>query len=74
MLAELALTLGLDRDKALEVIRSDTWSQKVALAEKEWTNAGIRFVPAYVVNQTHLITGAQEPQVLADALLQIGGA
>jgi predicted DsbA family dithiol-disulfide isomerase len=71
VLVTLAEQVGLNGAEALEVIQSKDWSEKVDLAELSWTSAGIQAVPAYVINRKHLISGAQEPEVLAQALLQI---
>ncbi|WED24791.1 DsbA family oxidoreductase [Vibrio sp. JC009] len=71
VLAEIALSVGLDGDSALEVINSPQWSEKVFEAEMSWISVGVQAVPSFVVNERHLISGAQEPQVLADALLDI---
>ena len=39
--------------------------------ERYWRDAGVNSVPAFIVNQKHLISGAQEPGILADTLLDI---
>lgn len=40
-------------------------------AEHDWQQAGIRSVPAIVINRQHLISGGQPPEVFEQALRQI---
>lgn len=46
-------------------------SEKTLKEEQYWRDRGINSVPAFVINQDHLISGAQKPAILADALLNI---
>ncbi|WP_018982057.1 DsbA family oxidoreductase [Salinimonas chungwhensis] len=63
--------VGLDRDKAQHVLESDEYKQAVQDEEKVWQQAGITSVPSFVINQKYLISGAQEPSAMADALTEI---
>ena len=40
-------------------------------AERFWQQAGIQSVPAVVINDRHLISGGQPPEVFEQALRQI---
>jgi len=40
--------------------------------EATYQQAGIDSVPAFIINRKYLISGAQEPDVLAKALRDIG--
>ena len=40
-------------------------------AERQWLELGIHSVPAVIVNDRHLISGGQPPEVFEQALRQI---
>jgi len=63
--------LGLDEAGAAEVFDQNRFADEVREERDAWTQAGIRSVPAIVINQRHLISGGQPPEVFAQALRQI---
>ena len=71
LLSQIVESAGLDKKKALEVLQSALFLKKVEEEEKYWRAVGGNLVPAFIVNQRQVISGAQEPGVLADALLDI---
>ena len=62
---------GLDRQAAAEVLQSGQFDEVVAQAEAMFQAAGIRAVPAVVINRRHLISGAQPPEVFERALSEL---
>ena len=62
---------GLDMEQAREVLASDRYADEVRQAEVQWQQAGIRSVPAVVINRQHLISGGQPPEVFEQALRQV---
>ena len=62
---------GLDEAAARAVLAGDDHAGDVRAAEAEWQRAGIRAVPAVVINDRHLISGGQPPEVFEQALRQI---
>ena len=70
LLAAVA-SAGLDVAGAREVLASDRYASEVRAAERHWQQAGIRSVPAVVINDQHLISGGQPPEVFEQALRQI---
>ncbi|MFC4653517.1 DsbA family oxidoreductase [Rheinheimera marina] len=62
---------GLDPVQAQAVLDSDAFAAEVRAEEAQYQNAGIQSVPAFIINQQYLISGAREPEVLAQALEQI---
>jgi predicted DsbA family dithiol-disulfide isomerase len=62
---------GLDEAAARAVLAGDDHAADVRAAEAEWQRAGIRAVPAVVINDRHLISGGQPPEVFEQALRQI---
>jgi predicted DsbA family dithiol-disulfide isomerase len=74
VLLQAAASAGLDAQEAAEVLASSRYDAEVADAEAHYQSAGIRSVPAVVINDTHLISGGQPAQVFEDALRQIAQA
>lgn len=70
-LIECATAVGLDPEVAKMVITDQSWAETVAHTEHQWLEAGIHAVPAIIINQKHLISGAQTPDLLISALEQI---
>jgi predicted DsbA family dithiol-disulfide isomerase len=71
VLLRLAGEVGLDQDAARQVLESTAYADEVRQLEYYWQRAGIRSVPAIVINQRHLISGGQPPDVFEQALRQI---
>ncbi|KPF49714.1 disulfide bond formation protein DsbA [beta proteobacterium AAP121] len=71
VLLEMAAKVGLDTTAAAEVLQSGRFAEEVRAAEHDWQQAGIRSVPAIVINRQHLISGGQPPEVFEQALRQI---
>ncbi|WP_295538069.1 DsbA family oxidoreductase [uncultured Pseudacidovorax sp.] len=74
LLVRLAAEAGLDAERARAILASDEFAAEVRAAERMFTDAGIRSVPAIVINRQHLISGGQPPEVFERALRQIAGA
>ncbi len=62
---------GLNADAAAQVLASTQFTDEVRAEEAAYQQAGISSVPAFVINQRYLISGAQEPAQLAETLRQI---
>ncbi len=71
LMLELAMQAGLDRDGAQEVIDSDRYANEVRAQEQYWKEAGISAVPSIILNDRHLITGGQSPEVFERILREI---
>jgi predicted DsbA family dithiol-disulfide isomerase len=71
VLLDLVGSLGLDVAAAREVLASARYSDEVRAAERHWQQAGIRSVPAVIIDDRHLISGGQPPEVFEQALRQI---
>ena len=63
--------MGLDVAAAREVLDSGRHADAVREAEQFWQQAGIRSVPAIVIDRRHLISGGQPVEVFEQALRQI---
>lgn len=71
VLADYAGRAGLDIRKAHEVLLSDQYAAAVRQDEARWQQAGIHSVPAFIINNQYLISGAQEPETLVQSLRNI---
>lgn len=70
LLASVAAA-GLDVATASEVLQSDAHSAEVRTRQQFYTQAGIRSVPAVIINDKHLISGGQPVEVFEQALRRI---
>lgn len=64
--------LGLDTEQARQVLASDQFVEAVREDEATYQQAGISSVPAFIINNKYLISGAQEPETLVQAIRQAG--
>jgi len=71
VLLRAAEAAGLDRNAAAEVLSSGRFAAEVREAEQFYQRNGINSVPAIVINERHLISGGQPPEVFENALRQI---
>ena len=71
VLLEAVRAVGLDAAEAEQVLDSDRFADIVRADEAKWQQAGISSVPAFVINGRYLISGAQEPDYLVQALREI---
>lgn len=62
---------GLDVAKARVVLDSDAHSAEVRERQRFYAQAGIRSVPAIIINDQHLISGGQPVAVFEEALRRI---
>lgn len=70
-LLAVVANIGLEVNEASEILASDTYSKEVRSEQQMYQSQGISSVPAVVVNNKHLISGGQAPEVFEQALLQI---
>ena len=71
VLLDVITSIGLDKNRAENILASDEFVQEVRTAQQMWANAGISAVPSLVINQQHLLQGAQTPDIYVQALRDI---
>jgi predicted DsbA family dithiol-disulfide isomerase len=71
VLIGVAGSVGLDEQRAREILASDEFAREVREREHFYTRAGIHSVPAVIINDRHLIQGGQPPEVFEQALRQL---
>jgi predicted DsbA family dithiol-disulfide isomerase len=73
LLVRVAASVGLDRVRARAILDSDEFAEEVRAQERFYQQSGINSVPAIILNDQHLISGGQPPEVFEQALRQIAG-
>lgn len=73
-LAGLAEKVGLDATRAREILSSDEHAKEVRERERFYLEQGIHAVPSVIINERHLIRGAQSADAFAQALRNIAAA
>lgn len=71
VLIELAIKAGLDAQRAREILESNAFAAEVRDRERFYAEHGIHGVPAVIVNDRHLIQGAQPTEVFERVLRQL---
>jgi predicted DsbA family dithiol-disulfide isomerase len=71
LLVRVAGEVGLNTDQAQAILDSDTYADEVREQEQFYQSQGIHSVPAVIINDRHLISGGQPPEVFEQALRQI---
>jgi len=67
-LAGLAAEAGLGRDEALAVLAGEDYDQDVTADERMARQLGVTGVPFFVIGRRYAISGAQPPELIAQAL------
>ena len=71
VLLRLAGEVGLDVARARAILASDEFADEVRERERFYQQQGIHSVPAVIINDRHLISGGQPPEVFEQALRQV---
>lgn len=71
VLLRLVREVGLDAERAQQILASDEFAAEVREREQFYLRQGIHSVPAVIVNDRHLISGGQPPEVFEQALRRI---
>lgn len=74
VLVRLATEVGLDSERALQVLSSDAYAAEVRAQEDFYIGNGIHSVPAVIINDRHLISGGQPVETFERALREIAAA
>ena len=71
VLLRLVDNLGMDVARARAILESDEYAGDVRERERHWQQRGIDSVPSIVIDDRHLIQGAQPVEAMAQALRRI---
>ena len=70
-LVRVAVDAGLNGERARQILASDAYAADVRAQERFYTSQGISSVPSIIINDRHLISGGQPPEVFEQALRRI---
>lgn len=73
VLVRAAQKAGLSPERANQILDSNEFADDVRTQEQFYIASGIQGVPAVIVNDRHLISGGQPPEVFEQAISQIAG-
>ncbi len=71
VLLRLAGEVGLDVQRAREILQSDEYADAVRERERHFQQLGISSVPSVIIDDKHLIQGGQPPEVFENALREL---
>jgi predicted DsbA family dithiol-disulfide isomerase len=71
VLLRVVAEVGLDTIRASQILVSNEFAAEVREREQFYMNLGIHSVPAIIINERHLISGGQPPEVFESALRKI---
>ncbi len=71
VLVRIAGEVGLDTARAQAILATDEFGADVRDHEQFYLRSGINSVPAVIINDRHVISGGQPPEVFVQALRQI---
>ena len=71
VLLRAAAEAGLDGERAAAILDSDEYAAEVRERERQWQRLGINSVPAVIIDDRHLISGGQPPEVFERALREL---
>ncbi|MEO8281112.1 MAG: DsbA family oxidoreductase [Ideonella sp.] len=71
VLVRLAGEVGLDVDRARQILESDEYAADVRKLERHYQQLGISAVPSMIINDRVLIQGGQPPEAIEQALRQV---
>ncbi len=71
VLKQAAQEVGLDGERAAQILASDEFAAAVREKEVFYQRNGINAVPAVIINERHLIQGGQPVEAFENALRQI---
>lgn len=74
VLARVAQSVGLDAARAEAILAGDDYADEVRAEQDFYRRSGINSVPAIIINDRHLISGGQPPEMFEQALRQIAAA
>ncbi|MGO1117595.1 DsbA family oxidoreductase [Rhodovibrionaceae bacterium A322] len=64
VLADVATTIGLDKQETLTFLKSDQLEEEIRAEDQQARQIGINGVPCFIFNGRHALPGAQVPEAL----------
>jgi predicted DsbA family dithiol-disulfide isomerase len=70
-LVDAVMRAGLDKDRAQEILKGKEFTDEVREEQSTYTGAGISSVPSIILDNQHLLQGAQPPESFLNAFEQL---
>ncbi|QJB69244.1 DsbA family oxidoreductase [Parasphingorhabdus halotolerans] len=67
-LVAIAGSVGLDEDRARDLLSTDLYAEEVRAVEAEWQDRFITGVPAFIFNKKFMVPGAQDSDTFANII------
>ncbi len=74
VLLQLCVDVGLDVQRARDILGGGDYADAVRESERHWQSLGIHSVPSVIIDDRHLIQGGQPPEAFERALRQLAAA
>ena len=71
VLVEIAESVGLNAEKARDILDEQIYAETVDAISAQWRDAGVSSVPGYIFNNKYLVSGAQEPAAFISCIEQL---
>ena len=71
VLADIAASVGLDRDAATAMLQSGERAEEIRAHQQFWTSRGVSGVPSMVFDGRYMLTGAQGAETYAQMLQKV---
>ena len=71
ILLAAAISVELDTDEALNVLQNEPFADDVRNRQKHWTDSGVTGVPAMIINNKYLVSGAQGVENYMSVIQQV---
>ena len=68
ILVSVASSVGLDEERARDLLSTNLFAEDVRATEAEWQDRFITGVPAFIFNKKFMVPGAQETEVFANII------
>lgn len=74
VLLDLVTLLPVDKKRAEKILASDEFTAEVRAKQQQWIDAGINAVPSVIINNRHLVQGAQTPETYAKIFRELAAS
>jgi len=71
VLAELGEEIGIPKEETLDALQKESFYAAVQSDVEEARNIGVQGVPFFVFDRKYAVSGAQDPQVFLETLMQV---
>lgn len=71
VLVAIAQQVGFDGEEARKVLEEQRYAADIRNKQQQWQESGIRSVPAIILDQKYLLSGAQPPESYVKALTEL---